>query len=307
MGFHNPPVPWSEIEARLSNGRAPSSVSWNAGGDGPAFGAKRQPFEPRVERTDSVHPYAELHCRSNFSFLSGASHPEQLVERAAALGLEALALTDRDGLYGIVRFAEAARAVGLRTMFGVEFSCDGFPGSAPAGDAVAGDMVLLARGTRGYAGMARAISDAQLAGSKGAPRFSLDRVADTVGNGCFVLTGGSDGVVPRALVNEGPSAAERRLRALAERFGPDAVFVELWNHGDPLDVARNDALAQVAARVGVECVATNNVSYAVASQHRLAAALAAVRERSSLDDIDHRLPAAATACLRSGSEQTRRM
>jgi len=64
--------------------------------------------------------YAELHCRSNFSFLQGASHPEQLVEQAQSLGLEALALTDRNGLYGIVRFAEAARVLGLPTVFGAE-------------------------------------------------------------------------------------------------------------------------------------------------------------------------------------------
>ena len=302
MGFHNPPVPWSEIESRLSNGRRPSSVAPNAGGDGPAFGAARQPFESQVVRGESTHPYAELHCRSNFSFLTGASHPEQLAERAAALGLDALALTDRNGLYGIVRFAEAARATGLRTMFGVEFSCDGFPGETGSGD-----LVLVARGARGYASMARAVSEAQLAGSKGAPRFVLDVVAERVGSGCFVLTGGVEGAVPRALVDHGPSAAERTVRALAERFGSQNVLVELWNHGDPLDAARNDALANVAARVGLECVATNNVSYATAAEHRLAAALAAVRERCSLDEIDHRLPAASAACLRSGGEQQRRM
>ena len=63
-------------------------------------------------------PYAELHCHSNFSFLDGASHPEELVTEAARLGLEALALTDHNGFYGIVRFAEAARELGLPTIFG---------------------------------------------------------------------------------------------------------------------------------------------------------------------------------------------
>ena len=65
-------------------------------------------------------PYAELHCHSNFSFLDGASHPEELVTEAARLGLEALALTDHNGFYGIVRFAEAARELGLPTIFGTE-------------------------------------------------------------------------------------------------------------------------------------------------------------------------------------------
>ena len=68
--------------------------------------------------------YAELHCHSNFSFLDGASHPEELAEEAVRLGLEALALTDHNGFYGIVRFAEAARAVGLPTVFGAELTLD---------------------------------------------------------------------------------------------------------------------------------------------------------------------------------------
>ena len=64
--------------------------------------------------------YAELHCHSNFSFLDGASHPEELVEEAARLGLDALAVTDHDGMYGVVRFAEAAGTAGLPTVFGAE-------------------------------------------------------------------------------------------------------------------------------------------------------------------------------------------
>ncbi|MEY4340254.1 MAG: error-prone polymerase, partial [Actinomycetota bacterium] len=135
MGFNNPNMPWTEVERLLSgradqrgkDGRAPGSPSWNGGGDGPALSRTRQPYEPDITqphwRPDPVHvPYAELHCHSNFSFLDGASHPEQLVEEAARLGLEALALTDHNGFYGIVRFAEAARAVGLPTVFGTEIT-----------------------------------------------------------------------------------------------------------------------------------------------------------------------------------------
>ena len=115
---------WQQLEAALSgtgaapddlgrDGRAPGSPSWNAGGDGPAWTRHRQPFEPgRVERTVGAVRYAELHCHSNFSFLDGASHPEELAVEAARLGLDALALTDHHGFYGVVRFAEAARAVG---------------------------------------------------------------------------------------------------------------------------------------------------------------------------------------------------
>ncbi|WP_040494523.1 PHP domain-containing protein, partial [Ilumatobacter nonamiensis] len=139
MGFNNPSWSWSELESALSDrgrtpqaprtgrdGRAPGSPSWNAGGDGPAWSRKRQPFEapPVSEPRPSgiTVPYAELHCHSNFSFLDGASHPEELATEASRLGLEALAVTDHNGFYGVVRFAEAAKAVGLPTVFGSEIT-----------------------------------------------------------------------------------------------------------------------------------------------------------------------------------------
>jgi error-prone DNA polymerase len=112
--------------------------------------------------------------------------------------------------------------------------------------------------------------------------------------------------VPAALVADGPAAAARELSLLVDAFGRDNVAVELWDHGDPLDSARNDALVALAMRANVDVVATNNVHYATAARRPLATALAAVRARRSLDDLDGWLPAAATACLRSGAEQARR-
>ena len=89
-------------------------------------------------------------------------------------------------------------------------------------------------------------------------------------------------------------------------FGRDRVLVELWDHGDPMDRPRNDALARLAARAGVEVVATNNVHYATPDRHRLARALAAIRSRRSLDELDGWLPATPFAHLRSPAEQLRR-
>src|SRR5690606_33985766 len=93
---------------------------------------KREPYvppadpavQPTTRRRGSV-PYAELHCHSHFSFLDGASGAEKLVEEAARQGLEALALTDHDGFYGVVRFAEAAREIGMPTVFGTELTLGG--------------------------------------------------------------------------------------------------------------------------------------------------------------------------------------
>jgi error-prone DNA polymerase len=219
VGFNNPLMPWKELERRLSNGRTLGSPSWNAGGDGPAWSRKRQPFEPtdpgrgRSRPVDAV-PYAELHCHSNFSFLDGASHPEELAEEAARLGLEALALTDHDGLYGIVRFAEAARAVGVPTVFGAELSLGVEAPQNGVADPMGRHLVVLADGPEGYARLARAISLGQLAGEKGAPRFALEELAGIGRGHWWVLTACRKGTVPAALVEHGPAAAGRELHRL---------------------------------------------------------------------------------------------
>lgn len=247
--------------------------------------------------------YAELHCRSNFSFLYGASHPEQLVESAIERGLSALALTDRNGLYGVVQFAQAARALGLPTLFGAELHCvDHRPGV----NRVDAEIVVIADGPSGYGRLSHAISLGQLAGAKSAPVFTTTNVADAVGDSCWVLTGASTGVITQALEQHGPEVARRRLQQLISEFGRDRVLVELWDHGDPLDSVRNDALVQIAMRNDVQCVATNDVAYATLREYRLAVALAAVRQRASMDEIDWQLPPAPSAYIRSGAEQLRR-
>jgi error-prone DNA polymerase len=322
VSFRNPPVSWSQLERRLSDdplGRGPwVEPAAGDGGDSPAWSHHRQPYEPPpiVSAPDAgLVPYAELHCHTNFSFLDGASHPEELAVEAARLGLDALAVTDHDGCYGVVRFAEAARAHGLGTVFGAELTLGRTTRVVSAPDPGAGTdeqhLLVLARDPDGYAQLARAISQAQMAGEKGAPRTSLAELADVLaadgrGSHWHVLTGCRKGAVPAALVADGPAAAGRELARLIEVFGRDGVSVELWDHGDPLDSARNDALVALAVSAGVDVVATNNVHYATPAGRPLATALAAVRARGSLDELAGWLPAAAGAHLRSGAEQARR-
>ncbi|HEV2893212.1 MAG TPA: PHP domain-containing protein, partial [Actinomycetota bacterium] len=363
MGWQNPPLPWSELERRLAGRPPPANQPPGAdGGDAPAWSSRRQPYQPppagspgqpqqpppaRSPGQPSRPPparspgrlvvrYAELHCHSNASFLDGGSHPEELAEEAARLRLEALAITDHDGMYGIVRFAEAARALGLPTIFGAELTLTPeltlIPGSGPgsprttrpAGGAPMGasgraiqrtgtpdpggeHLVVLARGPEGYARLCRAISEAQMAGGKGAPRGELGRLAGLHGGHWVVLTGCRKGAVAGALAERGPTAAQAELDRLVQAFGRDNVYVEIWDHGDPLDSVRNDALVRLADRARVEVVATNNVHYATPGRRRLATALAAVRARSSLADLDGWLPAGAGAHLRSGLEQATRL
>jgi error-prone DNA polymerase len=259
-------------------------------------------------------PYAELHCHSNFSFLDGASHPEELVAEAVRLGLDALALTDHDGLYGVVRFAETARALGLPSVFGAELTLvDGGRSEERTGaaDPPGTHLVVLARDPQGYARLSRAITASHLAGGeKGRPTCTLEDLAGHHRRGggghWVVLTGCRKGAVPTALTTAGPAAAARQLDRLVEAFGPEDVAVELWDHGDPLDTARNDALAHLAVTRNLDMVATNNVHYATPARRPLATTLAAVRARRPLAELDGWLPSAAAAHLRSGDEQERR-
>src|SRR6185312_7893671 len=241
------------------------------------------------------------------SFLDGASHPEHLAEEAARLGLTGLAVTDHDGFYGVVRFSEAARELGLPTIFGAELSL-GLPGPQNGEPDPAGrHLLVLARGPAGYARLSTVMAEAHLAGGeKGRPVYRLEEVAAQLRDHVYVLTGCRKGHVPAALLTKGVTAAARELDRLTALFGAEQVAVELTDHGDPLDDDRNDALAELAAAAGLPTVATNNVHYATPSARRLATALAAVRARRSMDELDGWLPAAGTAHLRSGAEMAAR-
>ena len=255
-------------------------------------------------------PYAELHCHSSFSFLDGASSPEALAEEATRLGLDALAITDHAGFYGVVRFAEAARELSLPTVFGAELTLNATGTRSGPADPDGAHLLVLARDTIGYARLAALLSEAQMAGEKGRPQLSFAAVAEAASGRArghwAVLTGCRKGTVPAALVARGPSAAERELRSLVAAFGAEHTFVELWDHGDPLDSARNDALARLSAKAGLTSVATNNVHHATPSDRLLATAMAAIRARRSLDEIDGWLPGGGAAHLRSGAEQAHR-
>lgn len=251
-----------------------------------------------------THRYAELHCHSNFSFLDGASHPEDLIAQAAALQLPTLALTDHDGFYGVVRFAQAAREHNIATVFGAELTL-GAELTNGIADPCGDHLLVLASSARGYASLSRAISNAAMRGEKGRPVHNLEELA-SLQNDWAILTACRKGAVPRAITERGPLAANRELDKLQQLFGKDNVFVELFDHNDPIDSHRNDALAEIAARRDAPIVATNNVHYASQRDHPVACAVAAVRARRSLDEMDGWLPCSPTAHLRSAAEQIKR-
>ena len=314
MGWNNPPVRWAELERALSGKPVPTGD----GGDSPAWTRHRESYTAPADTrplgvTDQADgdqrvPYAELHCHSNFSFLDGASHPEELVEAATLLGLDALAITDHDGMYGVVRFAQAAKELGMRTVFGTELSLGLPEPQNGVADPEGEHLLLLALGDKGYTRLCRAVTEGNLADDarKGRPSYDLDRIVEETREHCVVLTGCRKGAVRRALHDRGPAAAYAELRTLADRFGADRVHVELTDHGLPEDSTRNDLLAAMAAELGLPTVATNAVHYARAGQGRLAAAMAAVRARRGLDEMAGWLPPSPAAHLRSGEEMARR-
>ncbi|MET1015984.1 MAG: error-prone DNA polymerase [Leifsonia flava] len=307
MGFNNPPIPWSELERTLSASRRPGAPVAGDGGDSPAWSHKRQPYRPRPlepASTETVVPYAELHVHSTFSFLDGASPPEQLLEEAKRLGLVGIGITDHDGLYGVVRLAETAEShPEVKTIFGAELSLDLTMPQNGIADPEGSHLLVLARREEGYHRLAAAITTAQLAGAeKGRPSYDLEQLAEQSDGHWLVLTGCRKGLVRQALAASGPEAAAAELARLVDLFGHDNVAVEVFDHGHPEDSSINDELARLAASAGLPVVATNAVHYATPSEHRLASALAAVRARRSLDEMDGWLPAADGAHLRSGAE-----
>jgi error-prone DNA polymerase len=317
MGWHNPPIPWKEFERRLSWGAAgesarqapPEESEQHEAAEGPVQRATDEPEGPGPQPPADPGPaWAELHCHSSYSFLDGASDPDALVAEAARLGVEALAITDHDGMYGVVRLAEAARVAGMGTVFGAELSLDLAERQTGRPDPEGRHLLVLARDAEGYGRLSSAISTAQMrGGEKGRPIYNEGELADAHDGHWVVLTGCRKGSVPAALEKDGPDQAEIELHALIEMFGRDNVKVELVDHDQPLDDARNDALFDLAGRVGVGVVASNNVHYAAPADAPLAQVLAAVRARSSLDDMTGWLPANGTAHLRSGREMAARL
>jgi error-prone DNA polymerase len=306
VSWDNPPVPWRELQRRMTWG-TPSQRPEGQRPEGQRPEGQPAPRDPKPPSPGGT-PWAELHCHSSFSFLDGAATPGELVAEAARLGLEVLAITDHDGMYGVPQFAQAAarlrdRGIRLGTVFGAELSLGLSSGQNGVPDPEGGHLLVLAKNPEGYRRLCAVISAAQLAGGeKGRPVYDVGALAGAHDGHWVVLTGCRKGQVPAALAAGGPEAAWRELTRLTETFGHENVMVELNCHHDPGDDERNDVLAKLAALADVGVVATGNVHLAAPAQARLGQAMAAIRARRSLADMDGWLPAAGTAYLRSGAE-----
>jgi error-prone DNA polymerase len=243
-------------------------------------------------------PYpVELHLHTCFSFLDGASLPEELAPRAADLGYRALAITDHDGLHGAMEFAQACAAANVQPIVGVELTLAHGLVDDRGGPV---HLTLLAEREQGYANLCRLITLAHKrtrawepdathppAGDPRPPALDPSDLARHTA-GLIVLSGCRSGEVAR-LIDDGRSdAAHLAAERLADLFGADNTFIELQHNlvqGDTRRVAR---LARLAARLGLPLVATGNVHYHVRGRHRLQDALVAIKHRSTLES-SHRV------------------
>src|ERR1700744_1290758 len=308
MGWSTGPPGWAEMERVLSGKprRSGTPSVWGPADDVP-LSRKRVSYQPPDDNRTvrSSVPYAELHAHSAFSFLDGASTPEELVEEAVRLDLRAIALTDHNGLYGAVRFAEAAAELDMRTVFGAELSLG--PGARTDEPDPAGPHLLgLARGPEGYRRLSRQLAAAHLAGGeKGKLRFDFDALADAAGGHWDIFAGWRKGDVPSSRATGGPEAASAALADLVDRFGSNRVSIELTHHGCPGDDEVNATLAILAKRFGLGSVATTGAHFAGPSRRRLAMAMGAIRARKSLDEAAGWLAPLGGSHRRSGDEMAR--
>ena len=287
--------------------------------------------------------YAELHCHTNFSFLDGASHPEDLVARAIELGYEALAVTDHDGFYGTSRLWQAARATGLPVIYGVEISLETNPGGAldpvetaqewdrrryartkggqgrlrrgrsvrahgtkPTSLPESDHLVVLAGSPDGYRTLSHLVTRAQLRGEKDHPVYTWDDLAvAATNNDIHALTGCHSGAVPKAAAGAGLAATIREASRLRELFGP-RLHMELWHHGMPEDDPRNDLMWEVSQKLGLSTVATNQVHYHDRADAYLSEVLAAVAGRRPLVEADGFRPATDERYLKHPEEMEAR-
>ena len=231
--------------------------------------------------------YVELHARSAFSFLRGASQPEHLVDAAAVQGLEALALCDRNGVYGAPRLYGAAKEPGLKAIVGSELTMD--DGSV---------LPVLAMNQTGYRNMCRLITRAQLRAPKGESRVQWSELEE-FSDGLVALTGDSEGPLHGPVAKRDRMAALAAVERLRRAFGGGRVYVELQRHHVPGEERINEGLVELARAQGLPLLATNGVLYAEPWGREVLDVLTCIRHHTALDGAGMLLSANAQRHVKS--------
>jgi error-prone DNA polymerase len=248
--------------------------------------------------------YVELHARSAFSFLEGSSVPEDLIAGALESGMPAMALLDRDGLYGAPRFHLSAKRNDLKAHIGAEISLKTQNSSVVA-------LPLLARNRTGYQNLCRLITLMKMRVPKHAKPGECTVTADELAahaKGLIALTGGDDGPLAAVLQPSNPDSvneAQRTVEWLRDVFGKKNVYAELQRHFDRDEEAVNQIVVELARRNRLPLVATNGVCYAAQARREVADVFTCIRNHVRLENAGRLLARNSERYLKSGEEMAK--
>jgi len=256
--------------------------------------------------------YIELHAASAFSFLEGASQPEALIERAVALGIPAMALLDRNGLYGSARFHTSAKRNEVRAHIGAEISVSSLgprltpPAWLPHQHlAEPARLPLLCESREGYQNLCQLVTQFKMRETtKQEGAANLDDLAQYA-SGLVCLTGGDEGPLATALMCGGEKAGREAVEQLVRLFGPANVYVELQRHEEREEEWRNQAAIRIARSLKLPLLATNGVRHATAYDREILDLFTAIRHHAELDQAGRLLALNSLRFLRSAREMTR--
>ena len=256
--------------------------------------------------------YIELHACSAFSFLEGASLPEDIIGEAVRLEMPAIALLDRDGVYSAPRFHTAAKKAGIRAHVGAEVSVTGLgtqagvpswiPNKIPARPV---RLALLAENRTGYQNLCRLITRYKMREpEKGTGTATLEELAEHA-EGLVCLTGGEEGVLAASLAREGEPGARQTIEKLAAIFGKRNIYVELQRHFDPAEETRNQAAVRIAETLNLPLLATNGVRYVQPQDREILDVFTCLRNHCQLETAGRLLERNDERHLRSAAKMAR--
>jgi error-prone DNA polymerase len=237
--------------------------------------------------------YTELHARSAFSFLEGASLPEELATVCAEYGMQSMALLDRDGVYGAPRFYLAADKINIRAHIGAEVT-----------SAAGWRYPLLVESREGYQNLCRLITKMKLRAPKGKGDVSGAEVAE-YSRGLVCLTGGEEGPLAHALAQGGIESGKECVQQLCELFGKQNVYVELQRHFLREEEARNHAAIEIAKKLGLPLLATNGVRHAVPQRREVLDVFTCIRHHRTLATADRLLARNSELHLKTPAEMAK--
>ena len=234
--------------------------------------------------------YVELHAASAFSFLEGASQPEGLVERAVEIDMPAMALLDRNGVYGAARFHTSAKRNDVRAHIGAEVAVtDADERLRPAGwlphacPKEPARLALLCESRQGYQNLCQLVTRFKLREKEKCEGAATWKDVEQFAQGLVCLTGGDEGPLASALVRGGEEAGREVIERLVRTFGPGNVYVELQRHQLREQECRNQAAMRIARAMRLPVIATNGVRYATEYEREVLDVFTAIRHKTDLD------------------------